>query len=203
MSGTGYDNGGVVGAAGYGQQQGAVYGNHQGAVYGQQQAATYSAGGYGQPHHGGYGQQAAYGGQQYQADTTGVAQQDYSAEWAAYYAAQAAAGAAVTTATVTTPAPAPSSEQQAADAYNEQFHRYAYYYGEPAARQYYGAWSPPVGTPNPYGTNPSGITAPPEVTTVEPVIAAAAPSSVAVSANVRDTGRRGVSNLPAWMTNGN
>lgn len=206
MSGTGYDNGGV-GAPGYGQQQGAAYGHHQGAVYGQQQGALYGAGGYGQPHHGVYGQQAAYGGQQYQADATGGAQQDYSAEWAAYYAAQAAAGAAVTSATVTAPAPAPASDQQAADAYNEQFHRYAYYYGEPAARQYYGAWSPPVGTPNPYGTNPSGITAPPDAVAVvaaaEPALTAAASASVAVSANVRDTGRRGVSNLPAWMTKGN
>jgi far upstream element-binding protein len=182
MSGTGYDNGGAPGA-GFGGQ----------AAYGQQHGGAAYGGGYGQ-HQAAYGQQTGYGGQ---ADTAaGGAQGDYSAEWAAYYAAQAAATAAPAAA-----APAPAG-QHGADAYYEQFHRYAYYYGEPAARQYYGAWSPPVGTPNPYGTNPSGITAPPDAA---PAPAAAAPAAAPVAAApaARDTGRRGVSNLPAWMTKGN
>lgn len=184
MSGTGYDNGGAPGA-GFGGQ----------AAYGQQHSgAAYGGGGYGQ-HQGAYGQQTGYGGQAVNA--TNGSQGDYSAEWAAYYAAQAAAGAAAAPAPA--PAPAPAS-QQGADAYYEQFHRYAYYYGEPAARQYYGAWSPPVGTPNPYGTNPSGITAPPDAA---PAAAAPAPAPVAAAPAARDTGRRGVSNLPAWMTKGN
>ena len=61
----------------------------------------------------------------------------------------------VATATTTT-ATTTNSTTPASDAYYEQFFRYAYYYGEPAARQYYGPhWSPPVGTANPYGVNPN------------------------------------------------
>eukprot|EP00548_Thalassiothrix_antarctica_P011677 CAMPEP_0194160566 /NCGR_PEP_ID=MMETSP0152-20130528/78458_1 /TAXON_ID=1049557 /ORGANISM="Thalassiothrix antarctica, Strain L6-D1" /LENGTH=773 /DNA_ID=CAMNT_0038870265 /DNA_START=50 /DNA_END=2371 /DNA_ORIENTATION=+ len=107
--------------------------------------------------------------------------------------------------------------QETADTYHEQFHRYAYYYGEEAARKYYGAWSPQQGTPNPYGTNPNGITAPPQSQAPAPAAAAATAisaanniaASVAAATNVaalapvaapRDSGRRGVSNLPAWMT---
>jgi len=186
MSGTGYDNGGVA-IAGYGQQQ----------------AGAYGAGGYGQQHQQtAYGQQASYGGQQQYADSAAGAQTDYSAEWAAYYAAQAAQNAGVVAVGPTiVAAPAPASDQQAADAYYEQFHRYAYYYGDDAARQYYGAWSPPVGTPNPYGINPNGITAPPDTAPAPaPASAPAAVAPASADVNVRDTGRRGVSNLPAWMT---
>jgi hypothetical protein len=50
----------------------------------------------------------------------------------------------------------------------EPFFRYAYYYGEEAARAYYGAWSPPFGTPNPYGVNPS-LAATPAAAPVAPV----------------------------------
>ena len=35
--------------------------------------------------------------------------------------------------------------------YTDEFFKYAALCGESAARQYYGAWSPPEGTPNPYG----------------------------------------------------
>ena len=202
MSGTGYDSGNV-GGGDYMQHQG-------GGSYGQQQGAGYSVG-YGHQHQGGYGQQAGYGVQSHN-DASAGAQKDYSAEWAAYYAAQAqgGGGAAAVTATATSPSPAPLG----ADAYYEQFHRYAYYYGDAAARQYYGAWSPPVGTPNPYGVNPNGVTAPPDAASGPAAAAAPASSSVeptpavtaaaaAAAANVRDTGRRGVSNLPAWMTNEN
>ena len=104
-------------------------------------------------------------------------------------------------------APAPGPE---ASAYHEEYFRYAYYYGEPAARAYYGAWSPPVGTPNPYGVNPDGVTAPPAggeagVPAPAPAPAAAAPTPAAAPAAVpqgRETSRRKVSNLPAWMTRG-
>ncbi len=122
-----------------------------------------------------YGQSQAYGmyGQQQQqygavAGTTG---EDYSAQWAAYYAAQAAAQSAttVTAATATTTQTATAStttattaatqgDNPAPDAYYDAFFRYAYYYGEDAARQHYGAWSPPTGTPNPYGVNPAAAT---------------------------------------------
>jgi len=37
-------------------------------------------------------------------------------------------------------------------AYYNDFWKYTQYYGEEAARKYYGAWSPPVGTPNPFGS---------------------------------------------------
>jgi far upstream element-binding protein len=87
-------------------------------------------------------------------------QQPQSAEWAAYYAAQGMQqqqiqqeqheqyqqGQAQT-----------NTSDASQESYYEQFFRYAYYYGEEAARSYYGAWSPPVGTPNPYGVNPAGI----------------------------------------------
>ena len=103
---------------------------------------------------GGYQQQQQYGGG-YQQQQQAGGQQDYSAEWAAYYAAQqqaqqqAAVAAPAPNPVAAAPAPGPD-----ANAYHEEFFRYAYYYGEPAARQYYGTWSPPEGTPNPYGVNP-------------------------------------------------
>lgn len=116
---------------------------------------------YGQQAYGMYGQQQ----QQYGGGATGGGE-DYSAQWAAYYAAQAGnqnAAAAPATAPASAPADAngaaaANGEQPAADAYYDAFFRYAYHYGEDAARQYYGAWSPPAGTANPYGVNPAGIT---------------------------------------------
>jgi len=191
----------------------------QQGYYGQQQAAT-----------GQYGQQAAYGqqqqysaytntaastfGQQQGASAAATGKTDYSAEWAAYYAAQAAStgtGTAATSAAPAAAAPAPaaaapaaatpaadaSAAQPAADTYHDAFFRYAYHYGDEAARQYYGAWSPAVGTPNPYGTNPN-ISAAPTTSAAAPVAAAAAPTDI--SANIKDSSVRNVSNLPAWMT---
>jgi hypothetical protein len=185
----------VMSGAAYQAQDGG-YGGH----YGQQQEQAYGGQQYG------YGQQA-YG--QHAAATGG--QTDYSAQWAAYYAAQAAAqvgnaSAAATTTQAAAPAAAGASGQQAADAYYEQFFRYAYYYGEDAARKYYGAWSPPVGTPNPYGENPAGITPAPASESAPAPQAAAPQAAVAPTdavAGARETSqRRGVSNLPAWMTKG-
>jgi hypothetical protein len=104
-------------------------------------------GGGGYYNQGGYGQ-GGYQHQQQPQEGGG----DYSAEWAAYYAAQQVAQQEQQApAPAPTPAPAPGP---ASDAYYEEFFRYWYYYGEQAARQYYGAWCPPVGTPNPYGENP-------------------------------------------------
>lgn len=152
-------------------------------------------------------QQQNYLGQQYYGG--GGQNGEQSAEWQAYYAAQAVAQQQQQPQQqAPTPAPAPAPQQQQSDAYYEQFFRYAYYYGEDAARQYYGAWSPPAGTPNPYGTNPAGITAAPAAQAPAPAQAAtpAAPASQAPVAPpqqaVRDTSVRKVSNLPAWMTRG-
>ena len=151
--------------------------------------------------------------QHYQGST---AHENNSPEWQAYYAAQQAVAQQHQA-----PAPVAAAPTQAADAYYEQFFRYAYYYGEPAARQYYGAWSPPVGTPNPYGVNPNGVTAAPAVaaagTPVQattshqaPIQQAAHQAPVHQAAHqgshggpARDTSVRKVSNLPAWMTQGN
>jgi far upstream element-binding protein len=164
-------------------------------------------------------------------------QQGYSAEWAAYHAAQAAAAAAqeqVATATAASAVASASESTTTATAtattseYHEQFFRYAYYYGEPAARQYYGAWSPAEGTPNPYGVNPAGIAPAPDASAAAATAAApadaqqvaAAPPAPASEASFRpaatathaaavvaaepeaprETSRRHVSNLPAWMT---
>ncbi len=132
--------------------------------------------------------------------------------WQAYYAAQAIAN------NKQQQNQQQQQQQQAApasDAYYEQFHRYAYYYGEEAARQYYGAWSPPVGTPNPYGVNPNGVTAPPAdsassapaasnstatTASTTPQEPASTTTTNTTAARVRDSSVRRVSNLPAWMT---
>jgi far upstream element-binding protein len=202
-----------------------------------QSSAPVMAGTFGAPHN---PQQSShnYGQQQQQQQES---QQQYSAEWAAYRAAQAAAQQQYAAAQpqqqqyaaphqqqqqhqqqhqyATAPA---AADQPAADAYYEQFFRYAYYYGEDAARAHYGAWAPPVGTPNPYGVNPAGTQpAPAAEPTPEPVAAAApAPQAAAAPAYTpqaaaphapaprgevvvdsgRETSRRKVSNLPAWMT---
>lgn len=166
MSGAAFTNGNQ-----YGQQQQNYYGGQQ-QVYGQQA--------YGQP---------AYGGQM---QTTAKA--DYSAEWAAYYAAQAAAGQGGGTETASAPAAAPAAatapeQQPAHDAYYEVFWQYAAYYGEEAARTHYGAWSPPVGTPNPN----AATTAPITTSSLQAPIAAAVMEA-------QDSSVRKVSNLPAWMT---
>jgi len=184
MSGVAFSNGNQ-----YGQMPGAMPGAPgQQDYYGQQQQQMYGQ------------QQQAYGAQ---ATVTGKT--DYSAEWAAYYAAQAAAGQggaaapapapAATTATAPAPAPAAPGAQPAYNAYYEVFWQYAAYYGEEAARKHYGAWSPPVGTPAP---------APAAAAPAAP--AAAAPAAPAVAAGgaggeVQDSSVRKVSNLPAWMTN--
>jgi hypothetical protein len=167
---------------------------------------------------------APYMGQQQQQQAYYAPQdQGYSAEWAAYHAAQAAVAekqqqqqqqqqqAAAAPASVASTA-AVAGGQASPDAYYEQFFRYAYYYGEEAARKYYGAWSPPVGTPNPYGVNPNGVQAAPVAApaTAEAAAAAAAaaaptsaPAPVAAApaaSEARETSKRHVSNLPAWMT---
>jgi far upstream element-binding protein len=132
------------------------------------------------------------------------AQQSNDPAWQAYYAAQALAQQQQQQ---------PSGGGHAADAYYEQFFRYAYYYGEDAARQYYGSWSPPVGTPNPYGVNPNPSPAPAADASAQggganghagsshaaQTNTSQAPSAVNPS-TVRDSSVRKVSNLPAWMT---
>lgn len=135
--------------------------------------------------------------------------------WQAYYAAQAVANKQQQQQQEQLAAAAAAP---AVDAYYEQFFRYAYYYGEEAARQYYGAWSPPPGMPNPYGTNPNGISPAPASTGAEgaaPAATAPAPALgpttaatpalqpgtlTASVAPARESSMRKVSNLPAWMT---
>lgn len=182
MTGAAFTNNSPYG--GQGQQQ-----PQQQNYYGQQQQGQQQ---YGQQ------QQQQYGQQQQAAQVQGQ-KSDYSAEWAAYYAAQAAAqngGAAATATSVVasptaaTAAPAAAAEQPAHDAYYEVFWQYAGYYGEEAARKHYGAWSPPVGTPNPTG----GAAVGGAVATPAPA-SAPAPSPQ----NVKDSSVRRVSNLPAWM----
>mmetsp|Transcript_5921 Transcript_5921/g.8600 ORF Transcript_5921/g.8600 Transcript_5921/m.8600 type:complete len:778 (-) Transcript_5921:446-2779(-) len=167
-----------------------------------------------------YGQQQQmYGtqyGQQQQVQVQGQqGNVDYSAQWAAYYASLNANGSnatstqamANTTATAgvgTTQAPAPApatgdaskdSAQPAPDAYYDAFFRYSYHYGEEAARKYYQAWSPPPGTPNPYGVNPNATI--PEQSTAAPAPAATTEDA----SQIKDSSVRNVSNLPAWMNN--
>lgn len=134
-------------------------------------------------------------------------QQSNDPAWQAYYAAQALAQQQQQQ-------QQPSvAGGQAPDAYYEQFFRYAYYYGEDAARQYYGSWSPAVGTPNPYGVNPNPSPAPAadaasghsevsQSSTAHSVSVSnsTVPSTGATPSSVRETSVRKVSNLPAWMT---
>ena len=158
-----------------------------------------------------YGQQAyghqAYGQQQYGQQQSGGA--DYSAQWAAYYAAQGTSAGgqqATNTAARTASAGAngASSAKGGADQYYEDFFRYSYHYGEDAARKAYGAWSPPEGTPNPYGVNPNGgsASAPaPASTSASTSAQGSAVSNPRDGKQVKDSSvRSGVSNLPAWMT---
>ena len=115
--------------------------------------------------------------------------------------------ATATQAAAPTPAPAPASGQPAHDAYYDVFWQYAGYYGEEAARKHYGAWSPPVGTPNPNGNSaPSAVPAPQAAAAAAPQ-PAPAPAVQATQeqisqaqANTTDSSVRKVSNLPAWMT---
>lgn len=205
--------GGVQYAAGqYGQGAGMMYSSSQ---YGQQ---------YQQQSYQGYAAQtvqATAATSQYQAaqQGTGAAQQksDYSAEWAAYFAAQqgmngtsaASAGAvanansaatnAILSASAGTPSTAAlvtslgtsatdsSSQNQDPTAYYDAFWRYAHYYGEDASRKYYGAWSPPPGTPNPYAQS-------------QPQAQGGSPQTKPDASTVKDSSARKVSNLPAWMT---
>lgn len=139
-----------------------------------------------------------YDAQQQQQQQQGGA---YSAEWAAYHAAQQAAAAAQAPAQAAQPIGATDTT------YHEQFFRHAYYYGEEAARAHYGEWSPPVGTPNPYGENPNlqQQQGGPATAVTQPTAAAAPasvdPGDVAKSrSEAVETSRRRVSNLPAWMT---
>lgn len=121
-------------------------------------------------------------------------QEKISAEWQAYYAAQALAkqqqGQSGKHSEAIDGSAASTSRNTDLEGYYEQFFRYWYYYGEDAARKYYGVWSPPAGTPNPYGSNPSR--------------SAASPSDPEVVrlGEVKDSSVRKVSNLPAWMTRG-
>jgi hypothetical protein len=168
-----------------------------GSYYGQQQQQQQP---YGTTAASAYGQQPyTYGTQQQQQQP----QKDYTAEWAAYYAAQAAAAAVGATTTAQTATTGDSSASTTAasvptdpTAYYNDFWKYAEYYGEDAARLYYGAWSPPVGSINPNSSTPSNQPQG-DVTT------ATNTSTMTGSAakDTRDTSVRSVSNLPAWMTN--
>lgn len=141
-----------------------------------------------------YLNQQYYGGQQQGNES--------SAEWQAFYAAQGLVNQAQPQASASAPAhaapqhasPAPGP---AADAYYEQFFRYSYYYGEKAAREYYGAWAPPQGTTNPYGINPQGVTPAPSSQQSQP---SQTPAPTQQREVARDSSVRKVSNLPAWMT---
>jgi far upstream element-binding protein len=156
------------------------------------------------------------------ATTAQQGQVDYTAQWQAYYASLAqqqttqqqsaqqtqaatATPVAAAAATTTTSGTAQTQQQPAADAYYDAFFRYAYHYGEETARQYYGAWSPPAGTPNPYGENPnkSTPTATSAATTggdTTTTVNQSTNNTAVNPAEVKDTGARNVSNLPAWMT---
>lgn len=186
------------------------YSNHAMNNYQQQQNQNQYNGGGGGYYQNNYRQPRNNSYQQQQQQQVAATTQSSDPAWQAYHAAQALAtkqqqeqqqAAAVAAAVVA----AATQQQPASDTYYEQFHRYAYYYGEDAARQYYGTWSPPIGTANPYGVNPAGITNPP------PVDAASAPGAATATAQVvaggaggapaaRDSSVRKVSNLPAWMT---
>lgn len=111
-----------------------------------------------------------------------------AAAYSAYYGA-AAAGYSATAGTPTAAgaaaaAAAGTAEVSAADlaAYHTAYWQYAAYYGEAAARMYYGAYSPPEGTPP-----PEGITLPTEEQ-IAANTAAATGQAVATTAAAATTG---------------
>jgi 3-oxoacyl-ACP reductase-like protein len=62
-----------------------------------------------------------------------------------------------------------------------------------SSSQHYGAWSPPVGTPNP---NAAGVAA----AAPAPAPASGAAAAGSEAQDIHDSSVRKVSNLPAWMT---
>ena len=101
-----------------------------------------------------------------------------------------------------TPAAAPvaaAGQQPAHDAYYDVFWQYAGYYGEEAARKHYGAWSPPVGTPNPTGGGGAPNATAPQPASA-PAVQATQEQISQAQASTTDSSVRKVSNLPAWMT---
>jgi len=151
---------------------------------------------------------AHYGQSQYGAVANQQAQPDYSAQWAAYYASVgqnvqgagvAQTSAPVSAATISAAPGGNQGQQPAADAYYDDFFRYSYHYGESAARQYYAAWSPPVGTVNPYGTNPALDTTATNIDQKQEN-KESNQTITADTSQIRDSSVRNVSNLPAWMT---
>ena len=90
-------------------------------------------------------------------------------------------------------------------AYYNDFWLYCSYYGEPAARAYYGAWSPPEGTPAPAGTVMPSAAVPPAApsapTPAEPT--PAAPSSEPASSSEQtSTSASTTATTPAAATQG-
>lgn len=159
---------GNVGYYGHVPQQGAYPGVPQG---GSLQQPSYYGGVQQQQHQAAGGHAYAPAAAQTQAVGTGQNQvKDYSKEWAEYYAAQAkqqqqqqatmvqgASGGVAAVSEVAAPAAAqaaaanvvgatPGSSLTDPTAYYDAFWKYSDYYGEEAARKYYGAWSPPVGS---------------------------------------------------------
>jgi far upstream element-binding protein len=147
VSGTPLHNGGGggnnYGGNNYGQQsnpwdpQAAVFGSQQQQYgYGAQAGGAYGAQG------GAYGMQQQYGA--YGAYGAAPEVNPYIAQ---AQAQQAALLLQQQQAAQTAPAEVPTDPT----AYYNDFWQYTLYYGEPAARLYYGAWSPPEGTPAPQG----------------------------------------------------
>ena len=161
--------------------------------YGQQQA-------YGQLYQQGYGHQQGQQQQQQQQQQQG-GQKDYSKEWAAYYAAQAQQQQQPQQVQQQ-----PQQQQQPdptdPTAYYDQFWKYAGYYGEEAARKYYGAWSPPVGTKNPNDSSSNNAPLAPPTAEQTNNQQSKYDSSNQTKIAAEDSSKRGVSNLPAWMTAG-
>jgi len=62
--------------------------------------------------------------------------------------------------------------------------------------QHYGAWSPPVGTPNPNAAASVAAAAPAPA----PAPASGAAAAGSEAQDIHDSSVRKVSNLPAWMT---
>lgn len=104
-----------------------------------------------------------------------------AAAYSAYYGAAAAAATTPTAAAAAAAAAASGTDASSTDltAYHTAYWQYAAYYGEAAARLYYGAWSPPEGT-----APPEGITLPSD----EQIAANTAAATTAAAAATTDNG---------------
>lgn len=142
----------------------------------------------------GFHQQQAYGMGVYMPQQQPQQQQQ---PYGSYYGGSAVmptAAAPLTTAAVVDPSAAVIDPNDP-KAYYGVFWQYASYYGEAAARAYYGDWSPPVGTPP-----PPGIVVAPDPSSTSPAVATTATTTISSSTAAATAAVSTATAVPATST---